>query len=146
VTLFPLTINFDGSHHWISLNLIPVIGTVKEITNTTRDANMDDYMIMFWIKNIAGNAMLMFPLGVIIPALWNKYNSMIKITLVAFCLSLSIEIIQLASGYIGNIGRAFDIDDILLNTVGASIGFVFYKIFIERKKSSLTKSLKNIQI
>lgn len=143
VTLFPLIINFESNYNWISVNLIPIIGTVNEITKTTKDAAMHDFMIKFWIKNILGNAVLLLPLGVLIPVLRNKYNSMIKIILVALCLSLSIETIQLASGFIGNFGRAFDIDDILLNTFGASVGFVFYKIFIENKKSSMTKALKN---
>lgn len=146
LTLFPLRINFDENYHWISVNLIPIIGTIKAITNTTKDAVWHDYIIKFWIMNIVGNLVLMFPLGVLIPVLWNKYNSMIKITLIALCLSLSIETIQLASCYIGNVGRAFDIDDILLNTVGASLGFVFYKIFREKKKSSKTRALKNVQV
>lgn len=145
VTLFPMSIDFDENYHWVSVNIIPIIGTIRDITKTTKDAFWHDYMIKFWIKNIAGNAVLLLPLGVLIPALWSKYNSMIKITLIAFCLSLSIETIQLASCYIGNAGRAFDIDDILLNTVGASLGFVFYKIFSEKKKSSMTKVLKNVQ-
>ncbi len=138
VTLLPLSIEFDGNNHWFSVNLIPVIGTVKEVIKTTTDPNMHDYMmIKFWINNILGNAVLLLPLGVMMPTLWNKYNSMFKITIIAFCVSLSIEIMQLASVYIGNFGRAFDIDDILLNTVGASIGFIFYKMFIEKKTEGL---------
>jgi glycopeptide antibiotics resistance protein len=143
VTLLPMRIVFDGNNHWFSVNLIPVIGTVKEVIKTTTDPNMHDYMmIRFWVKNILGNAVLLLPLGVMMPTLWNKYNSMVKITTIAFCVSLSIEIIQLASVYFGNFGRAFDIDDILLNTVGASIGFIFYKMFIEEKTSFLLHNKK----
>lgn len=146
VTLLPLSIAFDENNHWFSVNLIPVIGTVKEVIKTTTDPNMPDYMVKFWIMNIVGNAMLLFPIGVMMPALWNKYNSMFKITISAFCLSLSIEILQLASVYIGNFGRAFDIDDILLNTVGAAIGFIFYKMFIEKKTEGvlIREGLKKI--
>ena len=37
--------------------------------------------------------------------------------------SLTIEVVQL------NIGRTFDIDDIILNTLGGLIGFILCKLF-----------------
>lgn len=144
VTLFPLKISLDRDYTWISVNVIPVMSTVKEITNITNDPNMHSFMIKFWIKNIGGNLILLFPLGIIVPILWSKFNSAIKTTFFAFCLSLSIEVLQLLSAYIGNAGRAFDIDDILLNTVGAYIGYIFYKKFIENNKSILNKYLQNV--
>ncbi|WP_333888176.1 VanZ family protein [Clostridium sp.] len=143
VTLFPLKISLDRDYTWISVNVIPVMSTVKEITNITNDPNMHSFMIKFWIKNIGGNLILLFPLGVMVPILWSKFNSAIKTTFFAFCLSLSIEVLQLLSTYIGNAGRAFDIDDILLNTVGAYIGYIFYKKFIKNNKSILNKYLQN---
>ena len=50
--------------------------------------------------------------------------------------SITVEIIQ------KNIGRVFDIDDIILNVVGALIGFIIYKIF-EKIKDKLPRFLKN---
>lgn len=137
ITLFPLNIILDRDYSWIPINLIPVIGTAKEVIKTTNNPNMRSFMIKFWIKNIGGNLILLLPIGIMVPILWGKFDSLIKITFFAFCLSLGIETLQLISGYIGNIGRAFDIDDILLNTVGASIGFMFYNMFIKNKKSYL---------
>lgn len=133
ITFFPLNIMFGREHKWVSLNLIPVIGTVKEVTNITNNPNMHNFMIKFWIKNIAGNLLLFFPLGILLPLLWERFRNLTKVIIFAFCLTLSIEILQLLLGYIGNVGRAFDIDDIILNTAGALLGFVFCNIFIKSK-------------
>lgn len=144
VTIFPLNIILDRGISWIPINLVPVLGTVKEVIKTTNNSNIQNYMIKFWIKNIGGNLILMFPIGVMVPILWGKFDSLIKTTFFAFCLSLGIETLQLISGYLGNIGRAFDIDDILLNTIGASIGFILCNMFIKNKKSWLSKLIQNI--
>lgn len=132
VTLFPLYITFGRDNHWFSVNIIPVISTVKEVSNITNDPNMHNFMVRFWIKNILGNVLLLMPLGVMLPMLWRKFQGARKTVVFAFCLSLSIEIIQLLSSYIGNVGRAFDIDDIILNTIGAWLGFILYDKFIRK--------------
>lgn len=137
VTLFPLLIQFTNKSNEISINLIPIVDTAKEVANITSDASMHNFMIKFWIKNIFGNILLLFPLGIMLPMLWKKFNSLSKTILFAFCLSLSIETLQLLSGYIGNVGRAFDIDDILLNTIGAFIGFIVYNSGIKIGKIKL---------
>jgi len=142
VTLFPLEISFDRDYLWISVNLIPLVGTIREIVKTTNDPNMPSYMIGFWIKNIVGNVILLLPFGIMVPMLWSKFKSAVKTTLCAFCISLSIEVLQLLSCFVGNIGRAFDVDDILLNTIGAFIGYIIYKKFIENRKYILNKHLK----
>jgi len=141
VTLFPLMISFERGHCWISVNLMPVLGTLKEVTNITKDPNMHSFMVRFWIKNIGGNILLLLPAGVMAPMLWSRLNSLKKTAIFAFCLSLGIETLQLLSSFIGNSGRAFDIDDILLNTLGAAAGFALYSFFFKNK----TVSNKNMQ-
>lgn len=131
LTLFPLYVQFGSNKDLSSLNLIPIVGTLKDISKTTGVWNMHNSMAKFWIKNVFGNMFLLFPLGVMLPMLWKKFQRNTKVILVAFCSSISIETLQLLSGYIGNSGRAFDVDDIILNTLGALIGIVFYKKFIK---------------
>lgn len=72
VTLFPLAISFYRDYYWISVNVIPVMSTVKEIINITNDPNMQSDMIKFWIKNIGGNLILLLPLGIMVPKLWSN--------------------------------------------------------------------------
>ena len=49
--------------------------------------------------------------------------------LFAVFLSLSVESIQFLLRFFGN-PRAVDIDDVILNTLGACLGFAFYKSFM----------------
>lgn len=132
ITLFPLIMNWDGSRGMVSINITPVFNTINDVANITQRPEMHNFMIKFWIKNILGNALLLFPFGLFLPILWKKFGNM-KITLiVSFLFSLGIETIQLLSYYIGNIGRSFDIDDIILNIFGAWLGYIFYKKIVIR--------------
>ncbi|WP_346890458.1 VanZ family protein [Clostridium sp. UBA1056] len=132
-TLFPLNIQLGSENgYWVSINLVPVIATFKEVSNITNDPNMHNFMIMFWIRNIMGNLLLMFPLGLMLPMLWRKLQKAKNTVVFALCLSFSIECLQLFSSFIGNRGRAFDIDDILINTIGAWLGFIIYDKCIKK--------------
>ena len=71
--------------------------------------------------------LLLLPFGLLLPMLWEKFENIRNTLLISFIFSFSIEILQLLSYYIGNRGRSFDIDDIILNTFGAWIGYMFYK-------------------
>lgn len=72
-----------------------------------------------FIKNIIGNIVLFIPFGMFYKSYFNiKIISLIIITVLY---SFIIEIIQLL------IGRVFDIDDILLNLIGAIVGYYFSK-------------------
>lgn len=48
VTLFPLMIDFQRNNTWISINAVPIINTIREISNSISDSNMHDFMII-WI-------------------------------------------------------------------------------------------------
>lgn len=70
-------------------------------------------------RNVLGNMLLFMPYGFFI----GKYTKtrQIKIAvLLALLASFTIEVTQLM------IGRVFDIDDIILNVVGSTIGFLLY--------------------
>jgi len=79
-------------------------------------------MLKFWIRNIGGNLVLLLPMGLFLPIFWDRFRKIKTIALAGFSISLTIEILQLLSAFIGN-ARTFDIDDIILNTTGAVIGY-----------------------
>ncbi|MDO4633954.1 MAG: VanZ family protein [Eubacteriales bacterium] len=81
--------------------------------------------------NIGGNVLCFVPFGCIVPILWRKMSKAGKILLLSFFSSLMIEIIQL----IFKVG-SFDVDDLLLNTIGGMLGFAVYSVcdVIRRKK------------
>ena len=67
------------------------------------------------------NVVLFVPLGFLLPLLWPKENRFWKILLAGVSFSLLIELSQLLNL------RSTDIDDLLLNTLGAAIGFALYR-------------------
>ena len=74
-----------------------------------------------FIKNIIGNILLFLPYGYFA----SDYLKVKKVWWIAgltMIISLTIEIVQL------NIGRTFDVDDMILNTLGGSIGFFIYYV------------------
>lgn len=74
-------------------------------------------------KNILGNIIGFIPLGVLLPVLFVRLQRIGKTIGVVFLISLSFETIQL----LFNLG-VFDVDDLILNTLGGAIGYVFYVI------------------
>ena len=66
------------------------------------------------------NILLFVPVGFLLPALWKKFGKWHLTFACGFLLSLSIEIIQLFNS------RITDIDDLLMNTAGAIIGYCLF--------------------
>ena len=100
----------------------------------------------FWnaVKLSSYNMIILFPLGVYLSMLY-RVNKLSKCALIVFLVSLSIEIYQVIMGYVGIVwGRGFDVDDLILNTLGGIIGFIvakmIWKFFIKLKKHALTFS------
>ena len=75
------------------------------------------------VQNILGNILAFSPLGFLLPILFNKYKKLKNIFFISVSVSLSIEIIHLFL----NIGSC-DIDDLILNVLGAILGFCVYKV------------------
>lgn len=73
--------------------------------------------------NLVGNVAAFMPFGFILPEVWDQLNRWYTITLLGFIFSLCIETAQL----VGRVG-SFDVDDLLLNTVGALIGYFVFVI------------------
>lgn len=79
----------------------------------------DHFPFHIWIINIAGNIGVFIPFGVVLPILFPKLSNFF-LFLIAFIIGIfSIEVLQLFS----KLG-SFDVDDIILNTVGAVVGYM----------------------
>ena len=74
-------------------------------------------------EQVLGNFVMLLPLGIYIPLLFPKLSGFFKVFIVCLLVSVSIELMQLITSY-----RSTDIDDVILNTSGAVIGYVMYKI------------------
>ncbi len=82
-------------------------------------------------KNIIGNIILFIPLTILIPLVFEKTQQGSKIILICFLTSLAFEIIQLFTLF-----GSFDVDDLILNTLGGFIGFFIFILIISWYGSS----------
>ncbi|RFU66886.1 VanZ family protein [Bacillus sp. V59.32b] len=80
-------------------------------------------------NNLAGNVLAFMPLGFFIPLLLNREFTVLKIIFLTFTVSLSVECVQ----YYYQIG-GFDVDDIILNTIGGMAGFWVAKLIFHAKQ------------
>lgn len=73
------------------------------------------------IKNLLGNAVMFLPLGIYLPLLWDKMKSFRVTMLTTLVILLVIELLQMVT----RLG-SFDIDDLILNLLGAVLGYGAY--------------------
>ncbi|MBM6829100.1 VanZ family protein [Anaerotignum lactatifermentans] len=66
------------------------------------------------------NIILFLPLGFLAPLLWASWRQERKVMLLGFGVSALIEILQMFCG------RTTDVDDLLMNTMGAVLGYLFF--------------------
>ena len=77
-----------------------------------------------FILNVCGNIGVFLPLGIFLPILFKRCENPLLVMLMSLELSLLAEIVQL----IAKVG-CFDVDDILLNTLGGVCGYIVYRIW-----------------
>jgi glycopeptide antibiotics resistance protein len=75
------------------------------------------------VGNLLGNILGFVPFGILVPMLFRQLANLKSILLAALLLSLALEIIQLIL-----VLGSFDVDDLLLNTIGAAVGYYIYCI------------------
>ncbi|ROO89190.1 VanZ like protein [Actinocorallia herbida] len=72
------------------------------------------------VHAIGGNLALLAPLGVMLPILFKSLRGPLRLTIVGAVLSFGIEIVQ----HFAVSGRTFDVDDIILNSVGVLLAYL----------------------
>ena len=88
-----------------------------------------------FIYNVVGNILLFVPFGYFVSKYTNT-KKILHIFLASIITSIMIELLQL------QIGRSFDIDDIILNVLGGILGYFLY-IGLTAIKNHLPKILKS---
>ena len=85
-------------------------------------------------ENLVGNIVLFIPCGFLLPLCMKQGCNFFVMLLNAFLFVLGIEVFQLFSAF-----GAFDVDDILLNCLGAVMGYCLYIIAKAIKKQKRKK-------
>lgn len=87
-------------------------------------ATISNYIVYFdrynfdtWVMNLFGNIGVFAPFGVILPLLFPKLRKPMRLLVVFFIGIVALEIFQMLFHR-----GSFDVDDILLNSLGALIG------------------------
>ena len=80
----------------------------------------------FCVRNLAGNVALFVPLGVLLLLVWPRLRVW-RGLLVALGASVGIELLQYVSRAVGSY-RSVDVNDVILNVVGASIGLALVSL------------------
>lgn len=86
-----------------------------------------------FVVNIFGNIFAFTPFGFVLPIISRENRKLLNITLLSLEFSLTVELLQL----IFKVG-IFDVDDLLMNTLGGFIGGVCF-IICHKIYKSLTK-------
>lgn len=73
------------------------------------------------LRNLAANLLLFVPMGLFLPLLWRKLRRFVSCFRLWVGMILTIEIVQLLS-----LQGSFDIDDVILNTLGLLVGFCIF--------------------
>lgn len=109
------------------INLVPFKSTIRYLTE------FDSYNLDIVLMNTLGNVIIFIPFGFLLPLLFKQINNVKIASKIFIKFILLIESLQLLT-FTG----VFDIDDIILNMLGALIGygsFVGMKYIWDRVKS-----------
>ncbi|WP_438817454.1 VanZ family protein [Streptomyces fildesensis] len=80
------------------------------------------------VKQLGGNIVMGVPFGVLLPVLVPRTRGLVRVAVATALVMLLVELVQGAL----IIGRTFDIDDVLLNTTGALVGYLLLGLWLGR--------------
>lgn len=120
-------------------NLIPgstIARYVRAVLRVLRGVG-NPIMIRYAAINLVGNIVVFIPLGLFLPGLFPKQRRFWRFLLTVAALIVVVEVVQLLT-FLGSC----DVDDLILNVVGASIGYCFFKRVEKREKLCYNKKNK----
>ncbi|PGY06306.1 hypothetical protein COE25_28195 [Bacillus sp. AFS031507] len=118
-----------------SVNLLPIKGILDVLHNNPSP-----------LFQIAGNAFMLTPFAfALLYFKWAKSNK--QAIWYSFLCTVGIEFVQFLQSILGSMfeigmGRSSDIDDVILNTIGAVVGVGCYFLWVKIKKL-VTQKIKN---
>lgn len=122
LTLVPSSLDMQGG-----VNLAPFSSIAEAFLSASE----------VWLKFIFLNILMFVPMGVFLPWVFPKVDRLYKAVLISFGAALLIELLQAVLPG----GRAFDVDDIILNTFGGAIGYSLFVLsfLLAKKKRALLR-------
>jgi glycopeptide antibiotics resistance protein len=119
--LFDREAGVYGPDYWQqvqqNMNLEP-FHTIKLFWNVL---DWEEYRSLAVI-NLGGNIIMLIPLGFFLPVLWKSLQKWWKTWMTTLGIMLAVEVAQLFT-----LRGSFDVDDLILNLLGAAIGYLIYR-------------------
>lgn len=111
-----------------NINLTPLVTVKLYLRLLENGAN--PALLRHAVINLVGNVVMFVPLGIFIPGIFMKKPNFFKFLLTVTAMIVLVELVQLFT-LLGSL----DIDDLILNLVGATIGYILWKLHtLHRKK------------
>jgi glycopeptide antibiotics resistance protein len=115
VTVFPIRVRpvaWRGDEQWWSV----IEWTPFDVPPTS------------WVLNVV----MFVPLGVLLPLLWPRLNSIRRVAVLGVCASMAIELTQLLLWVTVGSRRTVDVNDLIANTLGALLGLLVLRLVASR--------------
>ncbi len=90
--------------------------------------NKEQLGIYAVFTNLLGNVLIFVPFGFFMP-MASKYRNFFSTMFYSFALSFCVETFQLLT----KVG-SFDVDDLVLNTLGGALGYIFFQICAAKRR------------
>lgn len=101
------------------LNLVPF--RTLRLFGSLLDSPRPEY-VRAAVINLGGNVLMFIPLGFFLPRVFLKLSSLPRVLLATAAVITAVEILQLFT-----LVGSCDIDDLILNVIGAALGFLLKK-------------------
>ena len=88
----------------------------------------NEQALMHCVINLGGNIFLFIPIGVLLPRIYPKLRIYFRFFCACFGIMFLVEVLQLFT-----LLGSFDVDDLILNLFGMTIGFIGYHLFKKKK-------------
>ncbi|MDF2961204.1 MAG: VanZ family protein [Paenibacillus sp.] len=118
--VYLLFFGFSRSHRSGRMyNIVPF----KTISNYISEYH--HYTFNLWVINLFGNVAAFIPFGILVPWLFPHFTKPLRLASLSILVLLAVEAVQLT----GKVG-SFDVDDILLNLLGVTIGKLCFSALV----------------
>ena len=136
----------------LSLSLLPIYISSYKISFDEIRGNLKPFSLIVpqWKNMLAGqpgafrqffgNIAIFVPAGLLMPFIFKKTQRFLWAVLGGFLFTLCIETLQLILVLASMSYRKFDVDDLILNTLGAVIGYIIYRIIFHRQNTGSINS------
>lgn len=117
----------EGIDYWEQISMSYSLTPLKTIRQYLRLLGLRPHLQRLAVINLVGNVVMFIPLGALLPMVFEKLRAYWKAFLCTAGIIIAVELTQLFT-----LLGSCDIDDLLLNLLGASMGYGLYRLFLKK--------------